>query len=310
MEVITHMFNKVVALALLVMFSISSVAFAAGQEMTILDKVNATEKFFYGTEQTGALLERVNKLNREVYGEESRDSLAAKVDTLYSNIKNKSLEEPSFLLRLNAMEWALNHNVTNQPAKNRLENVEHTLFGNASDGAFEPRIEKLLKVAYADGRPNLNVATLPKDMLVKIKLLSAVGTKTSRPGDRFSYQASQDIYSNGILIVAQGAVGAGKVVKVEEAKNFGRDGELELSFDAIEAIDGTAIPIMLGDKAKEENKSLATAAGASIAGMAILGPVGIVGGAFVHGKEINIPAGTEFYVQSKNEVEIIGLQVK
>ena len=304
------MFRKLVAVAVLFMFSFSSLAFAAGQEMTILDKVSATEKFFYGTEQTGALVERVNKLDRDVYGEESHDSLAGKVDKLYTNVKSTSVDAPSFLLRLNAVEWALNHNVTNQPAKNRLEGVEHTLFGNVTEGPYETRLEKLLTVSYTDGILNVNQTTIPMDMLIKIKMVTPVGSKNSRTGDVFVYQAAQDVYVNGVLVIPQGAQGTGKVLKVEQAKNFGRDGELQLNFDTIDAIDGTAIPVLLGDKAKEENKSLATAAGASLAGMAILGPIGIVGGAFVHGKDVNIPAGTEFYIQTKSELEVTGLHAK
>lgn len=304
------MFRKLVAVAVLFMFSFSSLAFAAGQEMTILDKVSATEKFFYGTEQTGALVERVNKLDRDVYGEESHDSLAGKVDKLYTNVKSTSVDAPSFLLRLNAVEWALNHNVTSQPAKIRLEGVEHTLFGNVTEGPYETRLEKLLTVSYTDGVLNVNQTTIPMDMLVKIKMVTPVGSKTSRTGDVFVYQAAQDIYVNGVLVIPQGAQGTGKVLKVEQAKNFGRDGELQLNFDTIDAVDGTSIPVLLGDKAKEENKSLATAAGASLAGMAILGPIGIVGGAFVHGKDVNIPAGTEFYIQTKSELEVTGLHAK
>lgn len=304
------MFRKLVAVAVLFMFSFSSLAFAAGQEMTILDKVSATEKFFYGTEQTGALVERVNKLDRDVYGEESHDSLAGKVDKLYTNVKNTSVDVPSFLLRLNAVEWALNHNVTSQPAKIRLEGVEHTLFGNVTEGPYETRLEKLLTVSYTDGILNVNQTTIPMDMLIKIKMVTPVGSKTSRTGDVFVYQAAQDIYVNGVLVIPQGAQGTGKILKVEQAKNFGRDGELQLNFDTIDAVDGTSIPVLLGDKAKEENKSLATAAGASLAGMAILGPIGIVGGAFVHGKDVNIPAGTEFYIQTKSDLEVTGLHAK
>ena len=304
------MFRKLVAVAVLFMFSFSSLAFAAGQEMTILDKVSATEKFFYGTEQTGALVERVNKLDRDVYGEESHDSLAGKVDKLYTNVKSTSVDAPSFLLRLNAVEWALNHNVTSQPAKIRLEGVEHTLFGNVTEGPYETRLEKLLTVSYTDGVLNVNQTTIPMDMLIKIKMVTPVGSKTSRTGDVFVYQAAQDVYVNGVLVIPQGAQGTGKVLKVEQAKNFGRDGELQLNFDTIDAVDGTSVPVLLGDKAKEENKSLATAAGASLAGMAILGPIGIVGGAFVHGKDVNIPAGTEFYIQTKSELEVTGLHAK
>ena len=49
------------------------------------------------------------------------------------------------------------------------------------------------------------------------------------------------------------------------------------------------------------------AAGASLAGIAVLGPVGIVAGAFVHGKDVRLPAGTELYIQTKADTTLYGV---
>ena len=53
---------------------------------------------------------------------------------------------------------------------------------------------------------------------------------------------------------------------------------------------------------------LAMAAGASLAGIAVLGPLGIVAGAFVHGKNIDLPAGTELYIQTQSDTTVYGVQ--
>ncbi|MPM42747.1 hypothetical protein SDC9_89418 [bioreactor metagenome] len=124
------------------------------------------------------------------------------------------------------------------------------------------------------------------------------------------FQAVEDVYSSGQLVIAKGAQGLGKVVKVEQAKNFGRDAKLEIAFNTIETMDGNSIATILGDKAKEETKSLAKAAGATVVGLAILGPVGVVGGAFIRGEDISIPVGSQMYIQTNAEAEIYGLQVK
>ena len=50
------------------------------------------------------------------------------------------------------------------------------------------------------------------------------------------------------------------------------------------------------------------AAGASIAGIALLGPIGIVGGIFVNGKDIDLPTGTESYIQTKTATNIYAIQ--
>ena len=51
----------------------------------------------------------------------------------------------------------------------------------------------------------------------------------------------------------------------------------------------------------------AKAAGATVAGMIVFGPVGVVTGAFVHGKELTVPAGSTLFVQAKEDVELYGL---
>ena len=47
--------------------------------------------------------------------------------------------------------------------------------------------------------------------------------------------------------------------------------------------------------------------GASAAGMLIFGPVGAIGGIFVHGKEAVIPAGAVFYTQVRDDISLNGL---
>ena len=41
--------------------------------------------------------------------------------------------------------------------------------------------------------------------------------------------------------------------------------------------------------------------------MVVLGPVGIIGGAFVTGKSVNIPAGSTTFVQVKADTDIQGM---
>ncbi|MBP2627250.1 MAG: hypothetical protein H6Q68_1961 [Firmicutes bacterium] len=279
----------------------------ATPDMAILDKVITVERFFYGTEQTGPLVERISKLERDIWGKENAGSLVSRVDKLYSYSRLNVDNMPSFLIKMNAAEWSLTHMVTVQPVKARIENLERVFMGNTSTGTFDDRLNQLLKFAYADGKVAVGNVTVNKDNLLKIKLVTPLSTRTSRPGDAVVFQITDDIYVDGSLIIAKGAQGAGKVNKVKESKNFGRDAQMEISFDTIDAIDGSSIRTVLGDKAKEENKSMAMAAGASVAGMMILGPVGIVGGAFVHGKDVDIPVGTEIYIQIKDQTNLYGI---
>ncbi len=305
------MLRKFISLTILTLFICSNMGFAFANnvgEKTVLNKVIAVETFFYGTEMTGALVDRISSLEKDIFGEESKDPLLTQADTLYSSTFENFIDQPSFLIKLNAIEWSLTHAVTVLPAKNRIENLEHILTGKNTTGSLNERLGKLLELAYTDGEVSINNVTLNKDSLLKIKLVTPLSTSTNRQGDLVLFEAADDIYVDGHLVIPKGSQGQGIVNKVKGAKNFGRNAELEVSFDEIETIGGTRINTLLGDKSKEENKSLVTAAGASLAGMVILGPVGIVGGAFVHGKEVNIPAGVEMYIQIKEDTNVYGIQ--
>ena len=303
------MLRKLLIYTLIMSFVLPSVAYAGASELTVMEKTAVVEKIIYGTEQTGSLVERVGKMEREIYGTESKDGLAIKLDRMYKYMKDSSVT-PSFLIKLNAVEWTLNHNVTSHPAKARLESLERTVLGNVPGGSLDSRLNKLTNIAYQNGQIDAVTTTINKDTLVRIKITSPLNTKTTRVGDAVAFQVSDDVYLGGILVIANGSVGSGKVTKVEQAQNFGRDAKLEIAFENVEAIDGSIVETVLGEKAKEETKSMAKAAGASVAGMVLLGPIGIVGAAFVHGQDINVPAGTELFIQVKNDVDACGIKIK
>lgn len=305
------MLRKIIASLLTITLLIMPVAFAQTTgEMTILEKLSVVEKSLYGSEQTASLVERLSKLEKDLYGSTFSDALTVRLDNVYSFMEEDSPTQPSFLTRLNAVEWSINHVVTTQPAKTRLENVEHIMLGNSAAGPLDGRLTKLFGYAFANGKITVGTATLAKDTLVKIKFISALDSKSSRVGDIVIYQAAEDVYAGGLLVIPSGAQGFGKITKVAQARNFGRDAQLEISFDSIQAIDSTEIKTVLGEKAKEQTESLAKAAGATVAGLAILGPIGVVGGAFVHGKDVTIPAGSELYIQTAADAPLHGLQVK
>ncbi len=306
--------NKVVAVITLSMLIISMlvvpVSAQESPELTVVDKLAAVEKTIYGVSQTGALVERVATIERDVYGKETSEAILPRVDKLYEHTLVTTEQNPSMITKVNAVEWMFSHGVGEQPLKNRIENLERTINGSPATGSLEERLTKLLKIVYTDGQFEVVSTIVPKDTLIKIKILSALSSKQSRVGDDVPMVADGDVVIDGVLIVPNGSKVAGKITKVEAPGSFGRDAKLEISFNNVAAADGTLVNTFLGEKAKEETKSMVTAAGASMAGMIILGPVGIIGGVFVNGSEAKIPAGTQMYIQTKDEVEVYGIRVK
>lgn len=293
-------------------FANLATAFASPAEMTLVGKTAAVETIFYGTEQTGPLTERVSRLEKDVFAvESSREPLMNRISHLYSFAKENNVGQPSFLLKVNAVEWAIDHQVSGQqPARERMVSMERALVGNTAGGSYEKRVNDLMRLAYTDGQIDPVATTINKDALLKIQFVSPLSSKTSRVGDAVQFEAAEDIYMGGILVIAKGAKGIGKVSRVEGAQNFGRDAKLDIDFQSIELMDAQAASVYVGEKAKEETKSMAKTAGAAVAGIAILGPVGVLGGAFVKGESVEIKPGSAMYLQIKEDVNTYGIKVK
>lgn len=303
------MLRKILVLCLSCIMLLSVTVNAQSNDLNVLNKTAAIEQVLYGTEQTGSLIERVNKLEKDIYGRETKEALMARLDRIYTYINECLPSEPSLVVKLNAVEWSLTHRVSTSPVKARIENLEMMIMGNSQLGCFNDRLTKLMNIAFTGGNINVASTTLNKDTLIKIKITTPLSSKNARVGDIVSFEAAEDVYVNSLLVLPAGSKGVGKVTKVEQARNFGRDAKIEIDFNNVGAIDNTVIDTFVGDKAKEETKSLAKAAGATVAGLVILGPVGVIGGAFVHGQDINIPVGAELYIQTKNDEDIYGLMV-
>lgn len=304
------MVRKIIAAGMTFLFLFSTVALAASDaQLTLLNKIVLVESAIYGSDQTGSLLERIGRLERDLYGAESNQAMVSKVETIYGSVFENTLE-PSLFMRVNGVEWAITHETTPAPIKERIEKMETMIHGMPVGGSFSERLQTLTSLAFADGVINSVDKVVEPDTLVKISLLTEVDSKVARVGDLVRYVAAEDVVYQGALIVAKGAEGEGRITKVSSAQNFGRDAQVEIDFSSMTALDGTRMETFLGEKAQQETETMAIAAGATVAGLALLGPVGIVTGAFVKGKNVNIPEGTEVYIQTKAENAIHGIQIE
>lgn len=143
---------------------------------------------------------------------------------------------------------------------------------------------------------------LPTDTLVRIKLLDTIDSKNWKEGDQFPYQIVQDVIVDGRVAIPAGTKGAGVISRAREAGSFGKEGKIELSFGAIQIAEGRTVELQLSDKARQGNEKNGLAAGASLAGLAVAGPVGLIGGLFIKGKNVTIPAGSEMLVATAGTV--------
>lgn len=304
--------QRILTLVMTCIFCLTMVVpgFAAGiTSVPAADKISAMEKMLYGTEQAGSLIQRMDSLEDDVYGTVTADPILDRIDNMYDYLEGSpSNGEASFATRLNVVEWRLNESMSGGPAKTRIEAAERLLNGQAQTGSLSGRLDQLLKLAsYENGVVPVQEVVLPKDSVIKIEFTQELTSKMSREGDPVYFKAADNLYVNDVLVLPKGATGVGTVKKVVQPGIFGKDARIDIEFTKIYGVDGTDIPVFVGDLAKQKAESIAGAAGATIGGMIILGPIGAVGGAFVKGRSVTIPVGSTTFVQTTEDVSMQGV---
>jgi len=295
--------STVVAMTFLV--STMGTAFAATPE-TVQAKLDMCETDTYGQPQTGAIMERINKLEKDYDGTHRTGSMMARTNAIYDSMYTNT-STPSILAELNGIEWTIRHEVSATPVQTRITDMETEVSGKTSEGTYTKRIRALADFAFGANQLPIELTTVPQNTLVKIALAEELTTKNVKKGDTVHFTVADDVIVDGRLIFAKGEPGTAVVEKVQQARNFGRNAKLELTDYKVKSMDGTIADAYVGEEAQKEMKQLAMAAGASLAGIVLLGPIGIIGGAFVKGKDIDLPAGTEMYVQTSADESLFGV---
>lgn len=102
-------------------------------------------------------------------------------------------------------------------------------------------------------------------------------------------------------VIEKGALAQAQITEVRGPGKFGKNARIKLNFLFVNDKKGNRVPIKLGEESAKINKQEGYAIGASAGGFLLLGPIGIVGGLFVKGKDVEIAKGTELFVEVSNK---------
>lgn len=280
--------------------------------LTVLAADSATEKLIrmeqdtYGAEQPGAILDRINHLEKDYSGKNMRGNLNVRIDSIYE-ILYGNIGTPSVLAKINAIEWNAYNAVSNKSIQERLTKLERELFGKTSTGTFIKRIDAIAKAAFGTDQIPLLEMQVSKDVLIKVELAENVGSRNLQAGDLVDIKVAENVFVDGKLVFAKGLPGKGKVEKVRKAKGWtGRNGKIQIDFFTLNCIDGKNLEIYVGEESKHEMTTQGMIAGASLVGMNLNDDWNKF---MVHGKNLEISAGTELYVQTERNIRLYGLKV-
>jgi len=269
------------------------------------------EQVLYGRAQEGALLTRLERIERDVYGRPQDGSAFLVRLQRLQNLLLGAEGDISIKMKLNAIEWVTFQKINEGPSiSRRIEQLESQLFGEIqSDAGLVERLDQLLELMWPGGRIYVSEVEIPQRTLVRIELLTELNSERNKPNDPVRYRVVDNVSIDGVIVIPAGAEGQGHVVSVSSAGRLGQDGRVEVDFGTVRAMDSSEVRITLDERATERNKSMELAAGASLAGVVLLGPIGLAAGYFVQGKQHVVPQGTVFYVEVAQDAKVKGLSL-
>ncbi len=235
-----------------------------------------------------------------------------RVENLAKLVTGSGASGASLIMKLNAAEWMIfNDQTMDLPLFDRLENIEKNVYGEPNHGVgVEERINDLVALVWPGGALNIEDERLLPGTAVSIRLLTDLDSSTTKEGDVVDYEVTSDVVQDNKLIIPAGAVGRGQVQKVKRSGPFGQEGQVGIDFGHVRAIDGSRVSMTFQPKASGGGiGSGELAAGASIGGMVLLGPLGLAAGYLVQGKAQSIASGTELTVEVKEAVTVRALSL-
>ena len=274
---------------------------AAESANEMLTKIEITT---YGREQTGALIDRLNKLEKDYSGKNLEGNLNTRLQALYAIIYENS-GSPSILAKINALEWNLNHAVEIDGLDSRIANLENSILGKVNEGNFIYRLRELSKESFGSEDIPLVEMQLPADTVIKAELIDAVDTRTAQVGDTINFRVAEDVIIDGYLIFAKGLHGQGTASVVDKATGWGKNGKLVIDNLKVQVIDGQQVETYVGYESESIMKENKMVSGAALFGVNLKSQWDKV---MVHGKNLEIPAGTEFFLQTRSDTAIYALK--
>jgi len=120
------------------------------------------------------------------------------------------------------------------------------------------------------------IETLDKKDTINLTVSQVLSSGYTLEGDEFFAEVSKDVESDKGIIIPTGTIVHGKVTYIQNPKNMGRDGYVNIDFDYMVTPDGREIPIQASLSTKDNIIKGAAKTVAHHAGYTLLG--GVAGG--------------------------------
>ena len=308
-----RMFAYLLVLPMLMLLTSTSVLAAEDLSSATQRQLKRLETFLYGKVATGALMERLARAERDLLGRETGQKPIEKCETLHRFLFQGTESEPSLELKLSFLEWKMFHETRSGKFSERIIALEKSIIGKNPTTPLAFRLEQLTQLTIENGALVLHKVKVPVGTNVRVRLDQDVSSNSSREGDLVPISVVRDlIIEENVLVVAKGTTSFGEVEKARKSGRFGRSGTLVFALREVNSLDGTVLPMTLRNGLNQEldKKKVGMAVGASALGYLALGPVGLVGGVFVKGREQILPKGMELVLSTTEDLWLTGVMIR
>lgn len=149
-----------------------------------------------------------------------------------------------------------------------------------------------LLIALMAFSASANAVTVPKGTEVILTFDQALSSKTAKVGEPVALHVRDDVRVNGHTVIAAGTKVGATISEVDKRKRYGINAKMRIVLNPVRSTYGPRIDLEPSAKGHTiGGKKSGEAAAATVGGAILLGPVGLVGGLFVHGKPVNIHVG-------------------
>ncbi|GAB1355083.1 MAG TPA: hypothetical protein PKI71_09595 [Candidatus Rifleibacterium sp.] len=302
--------SRIIAMILL-MCCLSTVLPAAEVDRELDKRISRIERYIYGDEQSAAVADRLRQIEEDLFGRSTGQTDSEKSRYLHDFIFKGSASNLSLDMKLSFLEWKLFNKTGEGTLEVRLAEIDKKVIGNVSMEPMAFRLEQLVHLTIERGLISLHTVTIPAGTEIRLRMKKDLSSRTATKGDTIPMVVADDLFISGnILAMTKGGIVTAEVKNVRRGGRFGRTGYVNLDVRNIESMDASLLPIKIEDAgSKFDKRKIGMAAGASTLGYLVLGPIGLAGGAFIKGGEVEVPAGTELSVVTTEDRKVTGVLV-
>lgn len=299
------------AVMLVAMALLCAAGHAVAQSATAspVERLVAMEGLLFGSQQQGAIVTRLQNIENVVFGESGSGTLPERLDQCWNFILGDRAGGMNLKFKLKAVQWTIFGKVTDGPIVPMLVDLESSVIGQAGKGPIGPRLDILMRLSIAGGRPEVGYSLVPKGSLVKVKLLTALSTVKARSGDAVKFEVVDDVVFEDRLVIPKGTPVTARVIDTLRPTKMGIKARVDLDIQPLDAIDSAPVVLGVEQATIASNSSVSLVAGEGIRVFGIVGKEGALGGLLSQNPELEIAEGVELFLSVMQTAKVLGLGV-